>query len=149
MRFNVQCWLLVTLLAFAVLTSGCRTSPDDTDCIPTYWAVADHDGEDIEVPSGIGISVAVIGCKSELESLTEFEKATIFAYCQGLLYEKHFAISNLRESVEFRLEVSTEINSILHREVVTDIYIPRLWYTDFSPPPKSGRSGNASATPSE
>lgn len=137
------------VLCLAVAIAGCnhksnmtepasrpeRSSlPQDETCSPTFLPLTE---EAIKVRIDpyleIGANVLLIGCGPDLRKIEPSEREQLKSYFESVIEKHHYLLERKRLQLEFRNTLVSDINSLIGRERVADVFIYGIYSTEFGP----------------
>ena len=125
----------ISLLVLSLATCG-RAPVEEArvSCTPSFREISD---EPIEAPYAswkLFFSVALIGCKESLKSLTSSELATVQDEFREPSEWSNLLLYADSQKGDFRARATARTNALLDREVVTDVLISDLTIVDHNAP---------------
>lgn len=126
------------LLSLLAATCGCGNgSPAHPDCRPSFRMVMDPNG-DAAISSHAcaphcSASVAILGCQSDLESLSEEEMSRIYRFFRFVLRNESQTLLEIAaagpESDLERRELCRRLEPVVGRAVATDVLVSSfIWW---------------------
>ena len=92
-----------------------RPAESSTACSPTYLEIA-SDPETV-----VSVGAVLIGCKRDLDALTDAERRLLHSALHEIAGELHFGILACAET-DVRAKLTGRLNKRLGRSIMTDIY---------------------------
>jgi hypothetical protein len=147
-------WLssAVAIILVALVHSGCYKEPSGSVdgtiitskvsgasdlgeiCNPSFVPLAE---DSVKVQPDpyleMGASVILIGCGSDLQQIEPREKAKLVRYFESVIEENHYLLERKRLSLDFRKEMVHNVNLLLGRRQVTDVFVYGAYSTELGP----------------
>jgi len=132
--------LILGFLALALTTCGeAPATETHFSCTPSFRKISDELIRSEVVDSKINFAVALVGCEKSLQSLTQAELRTITTEFKEPTEWSNFLLFANSMKPEFREKATARVNSLVGRQVATDVFVYYLTHTFYHPPPPTGQ----------
>jgi hypothetical protein len=101
-------------------------------CRPSFTPVSDNAiVAKLDPALEFGARLVLIGCESDLASITGAEKASIAQYLRQLLIKEHYMLAKKTLDRGFRQSTARKMNALLSRPKITDVLIFGIYSKEF------------------
>jgi len=101
-------------------------------CLPSFTPVSDNAiVAKLDPTLEFGARLVLIGCESDLASITSAEKARVAQYFRQLLTREHYLLAKKNLDRGFRQSTAREINALFSRPKITDLLIFGIFSEEF------------------
>ena len=126
--------IVALYVGILLMISGGATCAADS-CQPTFLQLGEEPVE-VEVAHWeLKANGILIGCKSELKSMTEDQILVVRAVIGQVLEETHFGFLQLAKKESWRRSLCGRINQELGGELISDIYFDTISYVEYEAKP--------------
>jgi len=136
MRGRRVAWAAFILIAVLLGCSAREQANSTGDCSPSFVKLAD---EPLEVQSGeysIHASAVLIGCRADLNTLTEADHESLRGALADLMRENKILLITMAGNEQLRKEIIDRLNDAIGGHRVREIYFDSLGFSELLPVPQ-------------